>query len=640
MTDANVQRLLHAASKAPTQQESARLVAEAEQIQATARNAAAMDRELDLANAVIADHLTPVAVHEHHTATTDWIGALDTSGGENVADEVTAQASLWYGRTAAIKPFREEWEEQARGIAHRLAGSFGEQAAVAEDVFLTHVGTLYQRELDAGLFTLANSGLPQVGEPGNDPDLMGLQGPSEPSGLPGEATSSERAPIMQAMENGAPGIHDQSMPNTAEADNTGPDRTAGRKQAVDSEQQRDQAGQRAGLGEDATLEQHHQLGYQHGAENVRRDDTYDSYQESPDTPDGAYGRGYAAGGVDRASDTRRNHRNVRYEGAARTGAWADDFGEKFFNPPAEQAIPETTGPHRLLSDEHDPDALGPRGNPDAGVHWRAGDTVHVIRHFGPDQGGKTWAEVRNPHDHGGASYLTPSNLQKITRKDTSMQTAACPSCRGRGRVAVRVQGASGLDQVDQVVDPNNQPKQTPYPTDVAFPWEMQQDSSAQIQEAEGQIAQREQLKGASLEQRARYIARQAYLRALGGQDDSGWLGDMGAGGVTPGEQDGGNPGSADNISQPDPVYGFGGDQGDRGGLKPYGADEADDYTNNPGMNWQPGQPSQMDMGGRGNTVGQPTMANRRPSINDDPQLRQALAYARRRREFLANQGWS
>jgi hypothetical protein len=123
------------------------------------------------------------------------------------------------------------------------------------------------------------------------------------------------------------------------------------------------------------------------------------------------------------------------------------------------------------------------------------------------------------------------------------------------------------------------------------------------------------------------------MQVMAGQDDSGWLGDMGAGGVAPGEQDGGNPAPPSNLGQPDPVYGYGGDQGDRT-LRPYGSDEANDVTNNPGMGWQPGQPSQYDEGGRGNVVGQPTASR----IEQDPELRKALAYARQRREYLASQG--
>lgn len=504
MSDADVQRLLHAAAKAPTQQEAERLVGEAETLRSGLVAQAAAAREVDLANAVVQDHLTPTRVHERHTAATDWIAGLDTSGGANVDQEMTAQASLWYSKAAGIRPWPEEFQEQAKGQARKLAGAFGEQAAAAQEAFLSHTAALYERELRAGLFTQAESGLPQVGEPGN-PVSGGTVGPPGASGLPGEATSSERAPIMQAMENNtSSGIHDALMPdNNAEAHN---------------------GGQRA-----ASLHR------------VANDDA-----EFMD-------------GMSR-DELRRSLARIER-----------DHGE---DHPLAQSIRD----HLTVRD-----LLGTPQRPFVG------------------------SKERNP----------------------SMQTAPCPSCGGHGRVAVRTQAASGLDQVQQIVDPHDAPSTTPLNPDVAFPWEMAPDSSATIQEAEKQVGEREQLKGASLETKAQRAARTAYMQVMAGQDDSGWLGDMGAGGVGPGEQDGGNPGPGSNLGQPDRVYGFGGDQGDRA-IKPYGADEANDVTNNPGMGYQPGQPTQYDQGGRGMTTG----ASR---IDDDPQLQQALAYARQRRAFLENQ---
>jgi hypothetical protein len=451
------QSLLNRAAQARSSQEAAQLVAQANAARDEKIAVEAAGRETDLANAIIQDHMTPAPVHEMHTAATDWLGGVDVSGGANVEQEMIAQGSLWYGKIANIKPWRDEFEEQARGQARRIAGAYGMQAPMAEHTFLTHVGSLYERELRDGVFTEAASTVPQVGEAGN-PEVGGTVGPSVPSGLPGEATSSERAPIMQAMEhNTSSGIHDALMPNTAEADNTGSER-------------------------------------------------------------------------------------VRTQGSRRA----------------------------------------------------------------PEK-----------------------------ERNSMQQTANCPTCSGRGRVAVRTQAASGLDQIDQTVDPHDNPKATQYPTDVAFPWEMPGDSSQAIAETEQQLAQREQLKGASRQQRAEMAAHAAYRQVMAGQDDSGWLGDMGAGGVAPGEQDGGNPGPPSNLGQPDPVYGYGGDQGDRP-MKPYGADEANDATNNPGMGWQPGQPTQYDQAGRGLQVGQPTASRR---IEDDPQMQQALRYVRARREHLTQQGY-
>ena len=285
-----------------------------------------------------------------------------------------------------------------------------------------------------------------------------------------------------------------------------------------------------------------------------------------------------------------------------------------------------------------------------------------------------------------------------------MQHAQCPTCGGHGRVAVRVapqptieeivrMGVSGLPQVDQVIDPHdNGPDTTPapgqtetYPADVAFPWTMNPANVQQtIEQNQQQLAEREQRKGASLERTARKEGNDAYrafvthnlarldpgqaydpqwrhatlhqaatqfaMRAYqqvktAGQDDSGWLGDMGAGGYSTGEQDWSESAMSgpNNLQTPDPVYGGGGDNPSQP-LKPYGADEADDAHNSPDQ-WAPGQPTQMDMGGRGqSTNGAPApgfpnapINQKRSSVDNDPTLQRLLSQARQRRAQLENQ---
>lgn len=209
------------------------------------------------------------------------------------------------------------------------------------------------------------------------------------------------------------------------------------------------------------------------------------------------------------------------------------------------------------------------------------------------------------------------------------QTAACPSCAGcktcagSHRVAVRRTAYSGLPQVDQIANADDSPGATPLPPDVMFPWEMQPGNvDKAIQTTEQQLAERDKMQQGGMGAAAK--------RRTAGQDDSGWLGDMGAGGTGPGEQDGGNPAPYDSLGYSDPVYGQGGDNGNQP-LKPYGQDEADDFTNNPGQNWQPGQPTQADVGGRGVS----TMGAREAN---DPELQRALAFVRQRRARLAQQG--
>lgn len=512
----DVQRLLVEASNAPTIAEAERLVMEAENLRTELFAQAKAEGDVDLANAIIAQSMTPVRVHEHHTAATDWIGTVATAGDlPAIEREMTAQASLWYGRVdTMVKADTDEFTQQAYGMGRRLAGAHGEHADRAESAFLETVSVLYDREAKTGAFKEAASGVPQVGEASYPGDLF--SGLAVDPSLPESATTSERAPAIQALEHngGSSDVVSTNDPGLGQVDNT----------------------------------------------------------------------------ADAHNGDANTHRSAaKVEGT--DGALA--FCEACGNP--------------------------------------VGDMEQVK---GSD----------NKLYHQGC------------KKEGNMQHTNCPTCGGHGKVAVRavpepsimdiVSGrrtaASGLDQIQEIADAKDNPASTPMPEEVA--WPLIGDGQAQIRntigEAESQIAQREQLKGASRQQLAVMAANEVYRRVLAGQDDSGWMGDMGAGGVAPGQQDGGNPPSS-NLGQPDPVYGFGGDQGDKA-LKPYGAGEANDYTNNPGMNWQPGQPTQMDMSGQAGTTGAPNSTQAGPSYqasrnaNEDPEIAKALAFVRQRRALLEN----
>ena len=210
----------------------------------------------------------------------------------------------------------------------------------------------------------------------------------------------------------------------------------------------------------------------------------------------------------------------------------------------------------------------------------------------------------------------------------------CPSCHGQGKVAVRKEAASNLPQIDQIVDPHDNPAPTPYPAEVAFPWTLNpaQQVPQTVQEGEAQVAERNArsplLSGA-----------QSSQHTAGGRDNSGWIGDMGAKGVDyPGWQVGQYPeGQAGGWVNP--VYQNGGDQ-PQGPQRPYGHAEEADYTNDPGMNWQPGQPTQYDnawrsvtnVPGGGSQQAGPG-GSVEASLMQDPNYRAALEYveaARRR----------
>lgn len=192
---------------------------------------------------------------------------------------------------------------------------------------------------------------------------------------------------------------------------------------------------------------------------------------------------------------------------------------------------------------------------------------------------------------------------------------------------------SGLDQVQQTVDPSDTHLQpTPLPEEVAFPlvaWDLGGDPVQQaISQTEQQIGERDQRKGAA--KRAQAAARQAYQAAMkqAGYDASGWMGDMGAQGPmdTP-------PGAGGhNLGSPDPVYGYGGDQGDRPGTG-IGANELNDETNIPSQ-WSEGQPTQADTG---QSTVSPTLnaqASRRDELDNDEQIRMANRFIAQRKAFL------
>lgn len=591
----DVQQLLVAARNADTFEEAQRLVGAAEELRTQVTAASRAEFDIDFATAVVAERLTPVAVHEHHTAATDWIGSVASSqfdSPEPVEREMAAQAVNWYqGLHVAVKADSDEFEQQAIGFSRRLAGSYGEWAGNADEAFLDRARTMRAHELKTGSLTEAASTLPQVGEGAYPSDVF--SGLSNDPELPSDQISSMRAPNMQVME---------------------------------------QNGQ--GASQDVT-------------------------------PVNDPGLGQADTQVDRTNNDEGGLASSLDAGYDRLGADAARHTAAGTNDTLANDLPGTDG--------------------DA---WPAcpycGKAVSPIAQVVDGQN-------RSVHQSCIPDPNTPA------RKESSMQTTDCPTCGGHGKVAVRAVpqptiedvvrrvAYSGLPQITQVVDPSDTSvAETPLPPEVAWPWTMVPGQvENNIGQAEQQIAEREQRKGASrqkvaeraaraaynlarnhgmaqldpagtfdphrrhatLHQRAQQAARLAFQRVMAGQDDSGWAGDMGQAGVTPGQQDGGNPPGV-NLGMPDPVYGEGGDQGNRP-LRPYGNDEANDITNQPGT-WSPGQPTQMDMGGQVQSTGvpggggpgfpNPPINGKQSSVENDPEIAKALAFVRQRRAHLERQG--
>lgn len=289
-------------------------------------------------------------------------------------------------------------------------------------------------------------------------------------------------------------------------------------------------------------------------------------------------------------------------------------------PPSNAAAP---GPNGTMPSGNYADALPPQ----ATTSERAVN-IQILEQGSPGQ------DVTKPND--------PGLGQTDPAADAGNGDDASRRAASRKGAPMHRQAVSGLDQIQQTVDPHDDGyKPTPLPEEVAFPL-MNPSIDATIQQAEQQIAERDKRKGASLQSFAQAKAQAVYdhiLRTQAGYDASGWAGDMGQTPNGPGQQDvQGAPGS--NLGAPDDVYGYGGDQGDKD-LKPYGAAEANDVTNNPGMNYQPGQPTQYDQGGQVmSTGGSPAPgfpdAAKTSSLNpnNDPEIAKALAFINQRQAIL------
>lgn len=203
-------QLVQAIQNAGTFNEQARAVIALDDYDRMRREAVAQQNSWDAAGTVVERTLNPVAVHERHTAATDWLGDVDTSGG-SYHQAMCAEASVWFqGVDPMVRADREEFSEQAKGMARRTAGKYGEQADAACQTFLDYVAFLHSQ---------AASGLPQVDQernPKDDPEPTPLptetfdtfEGPVHPVNVPVEGEGGQPqngAPLIDEIEQyGAP----------------------------------------------------------------------------------------------------------------------------------------------------------------------------------------------------------------------------------------------------------------------------------------------------------------------------------------------------------------------------------------------------------------------------------------------------
>jgi hypothetical protein len=147
--------IIQALASAPTWDEQLRLVAALDASDDAMRTTASADSSLDWADTVVRQTLAPARTLDRHTAFSDWLGEMETTPG-NHHQAIIAEASLWFQRLDSdVKADAHEYSEQARGIARRTAGKYGEAAEEAAQSFVAYAAFLNRQ-------VLAASGLPQV----------------------------------------------------------------------------------------------------------------------------------------------------------------------------------------------------------------------------------------------------------------------------------------------------------------------------------------------------------------------------------------------------------------------------------------------------------------------------------------------
>ena len=226
-------QLLRMIREAATGQEQARAVAALDVFDRQTARRIDAGRELDFGARIAAQRLTPVPIHEHHTAATDWLA--DESFGEPVLDYRTAmisEASSWYaGLDREVRADAGELAEQASGRARTIASAYANRDRAAAE-FMRVVG--YLRSTDAA------SGLPQIDQtvdPNNAPSPTPY--PTEVFPTFGE----EQDPFNQVETNnhqsgassmGAPLIQQvEQMNNSGSGYGTGPEKPDSHTTAFD-----------------------------------------------------------------------------------------------------------------------------------------------------------------------------------------------------------------------------------------------------------------------------------------------------------------------------------------------------------------------------------------------------------------------
>ena len=545
-------KLLRTAATTTDAAEQRQALAEVEQLRTEAMREEDEARSLDITSARINDTMVPGHVHELHTVGTDWlldIPAHTASQGE-AEQKLIVEAINWYGRVdPMVKADGAEFTEQARNKARYVASQYGDHSEVAAQAFLVESGRLRGQDIKMGRLL-------------SDDSATGMT-----------HTASVQRQALQAHD--LDNLDDEGMIDRPDLDDPGPadegePATEEHKPFVVQHPEAKPGG--SGVHPIHDLMNHmdsggvREMGQQHAQHMLGRLGGQ-TFGVGPD-PTYAYAEHLVARSASLSREPDRFPEGLIATAAAGPPLSYQDGTQNLPTPPSYEVDTASNRAPAL----QEMDGYTGWGGTSVVPNW---------------DGGAEEMNGQSFEDHLDGAYPpkgfpVSGNRQTANNTKESAMTdhAQCPTCGGLGKVAVRRLAYSGLPQVDQIVSADETPNETPLPPEVAFPlvWDPNQVNRT-IQEAEQQIATRPTgLPGPPGGPGSRGASR----RTANGQDNSGWMGDMGAKGLdypgysAPIGYDGGS-----NLGEPDPVYGFGGDQAP-GPKKPYGAAEADDFTNNPG----------------------------------------------------------
>ncbi|MFH8483059.1 hypothetical protein [Streptomyces sp. NPDC018055] len=221
MANPDRSRLLQQIAGAQTLDEQMKLVGQLHDLDREVQRQAAVDRETDLSQMSIGAAMAPVVSRTARgTTESDWL--LKVADVEVDHSQLIAQAAYWFnGVPEFVRGDAEEFAEQARGKARQVTSSMGEQAPVAQEMFLNYAAFLRAQSasgLDQIQQTTAPDGVSNKPTP-LPPDVFDNFAPPVNdlnTGVVGTETSSRAPAIQQAVNGGGnsspevPGGHSET----------------------------------------------------------------------------------------------------------------------------------------------------------------------------------------------------------------------------------------------------------------------------------------------------------------------------------------------------------------------------------------------------------------------------------------------